>query len=186
MPRTTSHGSALLPPSPRLALPHQRISLPLRIAKRFSIFTCIHDVSPRKRGDALPTIRTSFSFLAVVSFRPAWRSLCQFLCLIFFLRVSLSFLRFFHRSAPEGPYESFNSIFPDSTLRTFLATRDDALSFEIHLYSKTHPGPDSIFLLLRDYPKYVQFELVYIYYLSYLSQEAARAQWAQFVFHKCL
>lgn len=54
-PRTTSRGSAPPLPSPPLLLPllpcpiNGSLALSVRIAKRFSISTCIHGVSSRKR-----------------------------------------------------------------------------------------------------------------------------------------
>jgi len=91
-------------------------------------------VYPRERGDVLPTIRMGFSFLAS-PIRPVWRLLSVDFSVSFSFFVSRC--RFFHRSAPRGSYESFNSIFPDSTLRTSHATWHDALSFEIHLFGST-------------------------------------------------
>lgn len=147
----------------------------IRIAKRFPVSTCIHDISSWKRRDPLPAIREktgSFPFLPVSSplFSPhlaiVSRSLLPRRCLF---RFSLG--------CPGGPYESFNSIFlPDSALPC--NPRRGAPSFEIHLFGP--PRTRSHFPPLWDYPEYVQFGRWHwrIYYLLSISKSQDRSMCA--------
>lgn len=143
-PRTTSRRSALL-----LLLPCPDLSSSPFGSRNAFPSPRIFIVYPREREDVLPTIREerAFPFLPSYPSTSAWRSSISSISLS--SSVPLSFLRFLYRSAPGGPYESFNSIFfSNSALRASRTTRHDVLSFEIHLFgSETHPGPDSIFLL---------------------------------------
>lgn len=145
--RTTSRGSALLFLLLSCTFTYtythtQRISRPSPLESR-NAFLSLHVfmVYPREREDALPTIRTGFSFLTVLSLRPArWPSISLSPSL-----PSRSFLRFFHRLAPGGPYESFNSIFfPDSALPVHLARRDTTRCPSRSIYSAPRPTPDPI------------------------------------------